>query len=153
MNKEESIAFATKYLEDILSFFGVNLAVKSSYDDDVIQLAVPSSSLNACLIGRDAETLRSLQHLVSMALFNKSADLVRVNLDVADYKKQRELKVAGRAEGWIKQVRETGKSMVLDLSPADRRVVHKMAEDYSDVKTYSEGEGRERKLIIEKVES
>ena len=41
--------------------------------------------------------------------------------------------------------------MRLDLSPADRRVVHKLAEDYSGITTHSEGEGRERQLIIEPV--
>ena len=40
--------------------------------------------------------------------------------------------------------------MTIDLNAADRRVVHKVAADYSDIETHSEGEGRERKLIISK---
>ena len=38
MNKDESIRFATKYLEDLLSFFGINVAVYSTIDDEVIQI-------------------------------------------------------------------------------------------------------------------
>ena len=30
MNKDESIRFAAKYLEDLLSFFGINVAVSST---------------------------------------------------------------------------------------------------------------------------
>lgn len=151
MNKDESVRFATKYLEDLLSFFGINVAVDSTLEDDVIQLSVPSTSMNSLLIGKNADNLRSLQFIVSQTLAAREAEVTRVNVDVADYKRQRADRIAEKAEGWIKKVRETGEPMRLNLSPADRRVVHKLAEDYSGVKTYSEGEGRERQLIIEPV--
>lgn len=151
MNKDESIRFAAKYLEDLLSFFGINVAVYSTIDDDVIQLSVPSTSLNSLLIGRNADNLRALQHIVSMALVVREAEVTRVNVDVANYKRQREDRIAEKAEGWIRKVRETGETMVLNLNAADRRVVHKIAQDYSDIETHSEGEGRERKLIMSKI--
>ena len=150
MNKDESVRFAAKYLEDLLSFFGINVAVSSTIDDEVIQLSVPSTSLNSLLIGRNADNLRALQHIVSVALVSKDAEIVRVNVDVANYKRQRADRIEEKAEGWIKKVRETGKPMELNLNAADRRVVHKFAQDYSDIETHSEGEGRERKLIISK---
>ncbi len=152
MNKDESIRFASRYLEDLLSFFGINVAVTSTIDDEVIQLSVPSTSLNSLLIGRNADNLRALQHVVSMALVAKGAEVTRVNVDVASYKQHRAERIAEKAEGWIRKVRETGQPMTVDLNAADRRVVHKLATDYSDIATHSEGEGRERKLIIEKKE-
>lgn len=150
MNKDESIRFATKYLEDLLSFFGINVAVYSTIDDEVIQLSVPSTSMNSLLIGRNADNLRALQSIVSQALVFREAEITRVNVDIADYKRQRADRIAEKAEGWIRKVRQSGESMTLDLNAADRRVVHKLAEDYSDIETHSEGEGRERKLIISK---
>ena len=151
MNKDESIRFATRYLEDLLSFFGINVAVTSTIDDEVIQLSVPSTSLNSLLIGRNADNLRALQHVVSMALVTNGAEITRVNVDVASYKQHRAERIAEKAEGWIRKVRETGQPMTIDLNAADRRVVHKVAGDSSDIETHSEGEGRERKLIISKV--
>ncbi len=151
MNKDESIRFAAKYLEDLLSFFGINVAVYSTIDDEVIQLSVPSTSLNSLLIGRNADNLRALQHVVSMALTTREAEVTRVNVDIAGYKKQRADRIAEKAEGWIRKVRETGQTMELNLNAADRRIVHKVAGDYSDIETHSEGEGRERKLIISKI--
>lgn len=150
MNKDESIRFAAKYLEDLLSFFGINVAVYSTIDDEVIQLSVPSTSLNSLLIGKNADNLRSLQHIVQAALMAREAEVYRVNVDIADYKRQRADRITEKAEGWIKKVRATGESMILNLNAADRRIIHKLAEDYSDITTHSEGEGRERKLIIEK---
>ena len=151
MNKDESIRFAARYLEDLLSFFGINVAVTSTIDDEVIQLSVPSTSLNSLLIGRNADNLRALQHVVSMALVSNGAEITRVNVDVASYKQHRAERIAEKAEGWIRKVRETGQPMTVDLNAADRRVVHKVAGDYSDIETHSEGEGRDRKLIISKM--
>ena len=151
MNKDESIRFAARYLEDLLSFFGINVAVTSTIDDEVIQLSVPSTSLNSLLIGRNADNLRALQHVVSMALVSNGAEITRVNVDVASYKQHRAERIAEKAEGWIRKVRETGQPMTVDLNAADRRVVHKVAGYYSDIETHSEGEGRDRKLIISKI--
>lgn len=151
MNKDESIRFAAKYLEDLLSFFGINVAIYSTIEDEVIQLSVPSTSLNSLLIGRNADNLRALQHIVSMALTVRGAEVTRVNVDVASYKRQRADRIAEKAEGWIAKVRRTGESMTINLNAADRRVVHKLAGEYSDIETHSEGEGRERKLIIRKL--
>ena len=144
MNRDESIRFATKYLEDLLSFFGINVAVWSTVEDDVIQLSVPSTSLNSLLIGRNADNLRALQYIVSQSLVSRDAELTRVNVDVADYKRQRADRIEQKAENWIKKVRETGEPMTIELNAADRRVVHKLAQDYSDIETHSEGEGRAR---------
>ena len=151
MNTDESIRFAAKYLEDLLSFFGINVAVYSTIEDDVIQLSIPSTSMNSLLIGKNANNLRALQHVLMMTLVARNAEVTRVNVDVADYKRQRADRIADKAEGWIKKVRETGEPMTIELNAADRRVVHKLAEDYSDITTHSEGEGRERHLIISKI--
>ena len=153
MDKQAAVDYAKKYLEDMLSFFGVNLEVEARCDEDVIELAVPSSELNSLLIGRNAETLRSLQFIVSTTLRNKEADVMRVNIDIADYKKLRAEKIAKQAREWIEEVRRTGDSYVADLSAADRRIVHHVASEYSDIKTFSEGEGRDRRLIIAQASS
>ena len=148
MDQQASIDFAKKYLEDLLSFFGVNSDVEVSMNDDVLELSVPASELSSILIGRNAETLRSLQYILSTTLRNNDASIQRVNLDIADYKKQRAEKLAEKAREWIEKVRETGDSYIANLNAADRRIVHGVASQYEDIQTFSEGEGRERHLII-----
>lgn len=148
MDAQQSVDFAKKYLEDMISFFGVNVVVDASLSEDVIELAVPSSELNSVLIGRNAETLRSMQYLISTTLRNSEAAVARVNVDIADYKKQRAEKVASQAREWIEGVRTTGDSYVAQLNAADRRIVHRVADEYDDIRTFSEGEGRDRSIII-----
>lgn len=148
MNQDETVTHAKKYLEDVLAFFGVNVEVEVSVADDVLELAVPSSESNSILIGRGAENLRALQYMLSSMLRNSNAEITRVNIDIADYKKQRAEKIADQARQWIKEVRETGTSHIAQLNAADRRVVHQVATEYEDIQTFSEGEGRDRRVII-----
>ena len=153
MNKQQSTEFAQKYLADLLSFFGINVDVAASTEDDVIELAVPSTDLNSLLIGRNAETLRSLQYLVSTVLRNQDAAVWRVNIDIADYKKLRAERIAKEARVWIEEVRRTGDSHIAHLNPADRRIVHQVATEYDDIRTFSEGEGTERTITIAQASS
>jgi spoIIIJ-associated protein len=148
MDQQQTIDFAREYLQNIVAFFGQNLEVEASLEDDIITLHIESSDINSILIGRNAETLRSLQFIVSTALRNQGASLTRVNVDVADYKKQREEKLAEKAREWIEEVRRTGDSHIARINAADRRVVHQVASEYDDIETFSEGEGRDRHIII-----
>lgn len=148
MNQEESVQFARKYLEDILSFFGVNIVVDVTVEGDVIELTVPPTEESSVLIGRNGETLRSFQYMVSTALRNHNAEVVRVNVDIAGYKQQRAEKLAEQAREWIEAVRRTGDSHVARINAADRRIVHQVATEYEDIQTFSEGEGRDRAIVI-----
>lgn len=145
---EESIQYAKKYLEDLLSFFGLNTEVHASSEDDVIELEVPSTHLNGFLIGQRGDNMRSMQFLVSSALKNKGFMYTRVNVDIAEYKKQRADRLKERAEEWVKKVKETGEP--LDLQPmnaADRRTIHKLAKE-NDLISESVGDGRDRHIVL-----
>lgn len=148
MNQDQTIEFAKKYVEDLLAFFEVNCDVSVSVNDEILEVSVPSTEHNSILIGRNAETLRSMQYLLSTTLRNNDSAVQRVNIDIADYKKQRAEKLAEQAREWIENVRKTGDSYVASLNAADRRIVHQVATEFDDIQTFSEGEGRERKIII-----
>ena len=145
---DEAVIYAKKYLEDTLSFYGLNTEVQASSDGEVIQLSVPSSPLNGFLIGQRGDTMRALQHLTSSALKNNNFEYCRTNIDVADYKKQRADRLRERAEVWIKQVKETGEPMPLEpMNAADRRVVHQLAVELG-IASESAGEARERHIVL-----
>ncbi len=141
--------FAKKFVEDLLSFFGLNVEVAvSSSDGEVLEISIPSTSLNGFLIGQRGENMRSLQFLTSSALKNNEYEISRVNLDVADYKKQRADRLSETAEAWMKNVQSSGEAM--DLKPmnaADRRIIHKLAAEYSLI-SESVGDGHERHIIL-----
>lgn len=146
---EEAIQYAKKYLEDLLSFFGLNTDIYATTEDnEVIELSVPSTHLNGFLIGQRGDTMRALQFVVSNALKNQGFETTRVNVDVADYKKQRADRLAQQVEEWVEAVKDSGEPKHLKpMNAADRRVVHKVASD-SGLLTESEGEGRDRHVVL-----
>lgn len=150
---DESIMYAKKYLEDVLSFFGLNCDVYATTEDnEVIELHVPSTHLNGFLIGQHGDTMRALQFMVSNALKNNGFSLARVNVDVADYKKSRADRLTEQAADWIKTVQTTGEPMSLKpMNAADRRTVHKVASE-AGLATESEGEGRDRHVVLKPAE-
>jgi len=149
---EEAILYAKKYLEDLLSFFGLNTDVYATSEDEVIQLNVPSTHMNGFLIGNRGENMRSLQYLTSTALKNNDYANSRVSVDIADYKKQRAERLRDRAEAWVKQVRDSGEPMDLEpMNAADRRVVHQLAAEYG-LSSDSTGVGRDRHIVLKREE-
>ncbi len=148
-NLEASIGYAKKYLEDLLTFFGLNTDVNATCSDEkVIEINVPSSHLNGFLIGQKGETVRALQFMVSNALRNNEFEINRVSVDIADYKKQRADRVTEQAQEWVKQVKETKEPLDLKpMNPADRRVVHQLASE-NDLLSESAGEGRDRHIVL-----
>ena len=147
---EESIRYAKKYVEDLLSFFGLNTDVYATNEDDVIEIEVPSTHLNGFLIGQRGENMRSIQFLVSNALKNQGFENTRVNVDIAEYKKQRAQRLAAKAEEWMKKVKETGEPMELNpMNAADRRTIHKLAQEWG-IESASAGEGRDRHIVLKK---
>jgi spoIIIJ-associated protein len=146
---EDSIVYAKKYLEDLLSFFGLNTDIHATNsDDEVIELDVPSTYLNGFLIGQQGETVRAMQFMVSNALRNNGYEVTRVNVDVADYKKGRADRLAETAKEWIRQVKDSGKDKELKpMNAADRRTIHKLASEYG-LETESVGEGRDRHIVL-----
>lgn len=145
---EAAIQYAKKYLEDLLSFFGLNTEVHASSEDEVIELEVPSTHLNGFLIGQRGDNMRAMQYMVSNALKNQGYEYTRVNVDIAEYKKQRAERLSGRAEAWVKKVRDSGQPMDLQpMSAVDRRTVHKLAQEYGLI-SESVGDGRDRHIVL-----
>ena len=146
---EESIRYAKKYIEDLLSFFGLNTEVSATNsEEEVVEVNIPSTRLNGFLIGQHGENMRAIQFLVSNALRNNNHEVTRVSVDVADYKKQRAARLTEKAEEWIKHVKETSEDMELDpMNAADRRIVHKAAAE-QEIDSESVGEGRDRRIIL-----
>lgn len=152
MDADASVAFAKKYLEDVLSFFGINADAEVVSSDEVIELNVSGSELSGFLIGRGGETLRSLQQITSAALRAKGAELTRVSIDIADYKKQRADRLAAEVENWAKAVLQTGEPFaVKPMSASDRRTVHRVVDAIEGLRTRSEGDGRDRHIIISRI--
>ncbi len=101
------------------------------------------------LIGRRGETLRDLQFVLRLILSRRLGVWPNVVLDVEGYKAQRIESLRALARRMADQVRQTGRTVVLEPMPAhERRIVHIALRGDKDVYTESTGEDERRKVQI-----
>jgi spoIIIJ-associated protein len=73
----------------------------------------------------------------------------RVLVDVGGYREERNSHLEEMALQKADDVRILGESIELPpMKPADRRAVHMALSEYDDIITESEGEGRDRHIVI-----
>lgn len=141
--------FARHYLEDLISFFGLNTKVEDNFEEGTVELKVPSTRLNGFLIGQRGQNLRAIQHLTNMAIRSAGFEEVTVVIDVANYKEHRNQRLARKVQGIAADVAASGSEHKLEpMSAYERRVVHKAIGESKGVTSESTGEGRERQVVI-----
>jgi spoIIIJ-associated protein len=139
---------AKEYLGSLLTFFGVNAEVSMQQDDQSIELSV-DSDVTGKLIGHRGETLAALQQLLNAMLRGKSEDRRYISIDIANYKKARAEQLAEKVRLDAQTVIETGEPRRLHpMNAAERRIAHMTLADIPEVVTESEGDGRERRVVI-----
>lgn len=141
--------FSKKFVEDLLSFFGLNTEVTAKVNEDgIIEVDIPSTHMNGFLIGQHGDVLHSIQSLLAAALIAQDYEQHRINVDVAEYKKQRAERLAEQARQWAEQVIQTGQLKELrPMNAADRRIVHQVAAA-SGLVSDSVGDGRDRHIVL-----
>ena len=125
--------------DQILLTEGDPITVDVTVDDD----------RKGILIGRHAQTLDSLQLILSLMVNNQKEEHRRILLDISDYRKQRFEKIMDMADQVGATVAQTGQAKALPrLSPTERRQVHTHFSENEKLTTFSQGEGQDRRLFI-----
>lgn len=146
MTKDELGAIAAR-LEELLTFFGYNVAVESEEHGHTVQLNIQTTD-GARLIGHRGETLAALQHIMN-SMHQHDGEKYYIVVDVSGYKEARANRLAEKVQLDAKRVIETGEAHRLrPMNAAERRVVHMALAEIDGVATESEGEGRDRRVVI-----
>lgn len=125
--------------------------IKASEEDDqqmVVEITVDEEE-SGLLIGYHGETLTALQYLVGQ-LVNKGKDTWRrILININGYRDRRELQLREMAKNAAERALLSGDEIEMPyLTPAERRIIHLELSEKDTVTTFSEGEGRNRRLII-----
>ena len=101
------------------------------------------------LTARQGEALNAFQHLLCLMVSRATGERARIVVDAGQYRAKRAEALVKTARELAQQVRDSGQEVEMDpLSAAERRVVHSALLDEPGVRTYSEGEEPERRVVI-----
>jgi spoIIIJ-associated protein len=141
--------FLQKTAEEILEQLGVTAQVTVSLEEGPRYfLAIDGQELGA-LIGYHGEGLSSLQLILSLAFFRRFEEWVSLSVDAGGYRREREEKIRALTQRSIDKVRFLARPVILPPMPAyERRLVHLHAAGAADITSESEGEGRERHVVL-----
>ena len=147
---EEVKTTAIETLEMILKAATFNGTIKiQKIKDNHLNLEIENSEDAGRLIGKEGNTLDSLQTLVRAITYKKHMIPFKVTIDAGDYRKKRVLQLRERASRAADTVMRKKRSISLrSMSASDRRDIHLMFENDENIRTYSVGEGRERHVVL-----
>jgi spoIIIJ-associated protein len=146
---------ARDVVSELLEKMKVKASVTSEYlpDSDSrsrvpIRVNIQGDDLSY-LIGRQAETLNSLQYISSLTINKEIGRSIPLIVDVEGYRIRRENQLRQIARRMADQAVSTGHRQVLEpMTAAERRIVHIELRENPDVSTESIGEDPRRKVTI-----
>ena len=99
--------------------------------------------------GRHGTSLDALQYLCNLIIGRRVGPDVRLILDAADYRNRREESLRKLAMEIAEEVLARQEEAELDPLPAhERRIIHNALMEISGIRTYSEGDDPDRRVII-----
>lgn len=136
-------------LNELLEKMDFPSAVEIDKGESDILLVRIESEEASLLIGQGGVNLAALQHLARAIVNKKLTSPVNFTIDINNYRSHRLVLFEEMARDLAKQVVQENLSMAMEpMSAYERRAVHMALKDFEGVKTESQGEGAERRVII-----
>jgi len=146
--KTKAVEAVEKICNELLEMLGVEGRGEVSEKDEVIEVDIKTAE-PGILIGFRGETLRSFQLILSLLVYKKMGEWIRVLVDIEDYRKNRNEQIREMAERYAAEALELEEEVVMpELSSYERRIIHTHFSGSDKIKTESVGEGRERRLVL-----
>ncbi len=117
--------------------------------NDRVRITLTDVDDPGLLIGRDGQTLASLQYLVTRMLSNRMKALLRVQIDAGDYRERQDERLREMALQLAEKVKAGGRPQATrPLSSYHRRVIHLTLQNDPLVQTHSKGEGEMKRVMV-----
>ena len=136
-------------LDQLLQQLGFTVTIEEHHLDEGLLLDVQTDDPGR-LIGRQGQTLTSLQDILNRLLFRQDPSVPKVTVDIGGYRAQARDAIVKKALEAAEKVRRWGDIVELEpMSAFDRRIVHNALKDDPGVESHSvEVEGTQKKAIL-----
>lgn len=145
---DEQADAAEDFLHDVLDALDMDGEATADVDEDMIYVDVRGPDM-ALLIGRHGATLEALQELVRAVVSHQTQAHSRLVIDIEGYRERQTERIERHARSVAARVRSDQRAEELEpMNSFERRLVHTALKDFGGVKTRSEGEGPDRRVVI-----
>ena len=143
--KATVIEAVTKLLSGIVETPKLEVTIET----DRVNVFIDEEDYSGLIIGREGQTLSSLQYLSNRIVSRLMDANVRVQLDTGDYRERQDEKLRQVARHLADKAMNQGRTQsTKPLSSYHRRVVHLTLQDDENVFTRSKGEGPLKRVLI-----
>ncbi len=151
VDAHEQAEAVVPFLEDLLVAFDLEGTVRTeTIDEDTVEAQVEGDDLGL-LIGPRGNTLRSIQELSRTVVQRRHPGRLngRVRVDVSGYQRRRKEALEAFTRKLADGVLSSGQEKALEpMSAADRKIVHDTVVEIEGVRTASEGEEPNRRVVL-----
>lgn len=148
--KKNKLKITQEEAERLLELLGFKASVEitENKENEAIQIQIESEE-PGILIGYHGETISAIQLVLGIIVSKKIGEWIRIIVNIGDYREKREEVLVKMAINAAQKAHFSNQPVVLtSLSAGERRIIHLALKDHPEVESFSEGEGRERKLVI-----
>ena len=139
---------AGDYLERLLDILDVDGDIDLDVEGDRASVAVVGGELKT-LIGPDGATLEALQELTRLAVAQGTGVRSRLMLDIGGYRAKRRADLTELARATAERVGASRQPERLSpMNPFERKVVHDVIAAAAGVRSESEGEEPNRRVVV-----
>jgi spoIIIJ-associated protein len=147
---EEQAKVAEDFVKGLLGAFGLEGAVTTTIDDDILKLEITGDQTEA-LVGRKGAIMHAVLEITRTVVQRKTFGAPRMRIDINGYAERRREALKIYATRQAERVLEEGGEVMLEpMNAADRKVVHDAVAEIAGVRSYSEGEDPDRAVVISK---
>lgn len=134
--------------KDLLTRLGTEATVAVAESEGVFNVQLETKE-PGILIGYHGETLAAIQLIVGMIAWRKSGVWTKVLVNIGDYRERRQESLERMAMAVAQEAKLSGQPQALPpMSAFERRLVHLTLASDPAVETLSEGEGKERHVVV-----
>ena len=146
---QETLQVIESTAKELLSRIGLEGNVRVSQNEEgsfAVDVTCPDPQL---YIGEKGQTMAEILYVLKALLRKKLGEAVYINLDITDYRKNKEHYVRELARTTADEVSLLKTPRELPpMTPSERRLVHLELQERSDIATESVGEGQERRVVV-----
>lgn len=136
-------------LKDMFETMGIEAQIEMRRKSDTEIAYRINTDENPLLIGRNGKTLESIQYYIRNLISVFTDERFIVLVDIGGYKANRKRQLEILATKTAKSVARSKIEVKLEpMNAYERRIIHTKLSDWRDVTTISEGEGKDRHLVI-----